>query len=183
LAVPASRARERRAIDARLRSFAPVAARDARLLILGSMPGIASLQAGQYYAHPRNGFWPVMESLWGVPAAEVYAARVRAVKQAGVAIWDVLASCRRRSSLDSDIDPDSIEVNDFACFLRAHPAIRLIAFNGGTAAKLFRRHVLPGLDAPARDLPLLQLPSTSPANARLSLAAKRRAWSVLKTGR
>lgn len=147
------------------------------------MPGIASLQAGQYYAHPRNGFWPVMESLWGVPAAASYASRVRAVKQAGIAIWDVLASCRRRSSLDSDIDADSVEVNDFAWFFRAHRALRVIAFNGGTAVKLFRRHVLPGLDAPARDLPLVQLPSTSPAHARLSLAAKRRAWSVLNNHR
>ncbi len=147
------------------------------------MPGIASLQAGQYYAHPRNGFWPVMESLWGIPAAAGYTARVRAVKQAGVAIWDVLAGCRRRSSLDADIEPQSIEVNDFDRFFRTHKAIRIIAFNGGTAARLFRRHVLPGLDASTRRLPQLQLPSTSPANARVSLAAKCRTWSVLKTCR
>ena len=144
------------------------------------MPGIASLQAGRYYAHPRNGFWPVMESLWAIPATASYSARLRAVKQAGVAIWDVLAGCRRRSSLDSDIEPQSIQVNDFDRFFRTHAAIRLIAFNGGTAARLFRRHVLPALDAPQQLLPQVQLPSTSPANARLSLAAKCRAWSVLK---
>lgn len=143
------------------------------------MPGIASLQAGQYYAHPRNGFWPVLEAVWGIPAAASYAARARAVKQAGIAVWDVLASCRRRSSLDSDIDPRSIVVNDFTGFFRGHPAIRAIAFNGGTAAQLFRRHVLPDLAAPLRELPMLQLPSTSPANARLTLADKRRAWSVI----
>jgi hypoxanthine-DNA glycosylase len=143
------------------------------------MPGIASLQAQQYYAHPRNGFWPILESLWNVPAAGSYPARVRAVKQAGIAIWDVLASCQRRSSLDSDIDHASIVVNDFQGFFRGHPAIRAIAFNGGTATQLFRRHVLPGLAPPLQQLPMLQLPSTSPANARLTLADKRRAWASL----
>ncbi len=101
------------------------------------------------------------------------------MKQAGIAIWDVLASCRRGSSLDSDIDPASIVVNDFAGFLRTHAAIRTIAFNGGASARLFRRHVLPGLAASLQELPMLQLPSTSPANARLTLADKRRAWSAL----
>jgi TDG/mug DNA glycosylase family protein len=149
------------------------------VLILGSMPGNASLRAGQYYAHPRNGFWPVVESLWAISADSSYAARARALKRAGVALWDVLAGCRRRSSLDSDIDADSIVVNDFAKFLSAHSHIQVIAFNGGTAAALFRRHVLPELDAPLRDLPMLRLPSTSPANARLSLADKRRAWAAL----
>jgi len=143
------------------------------------MPGAVSLQAGQYYAHPRNGFWPVIEALWGIPAAVAYEHRVRAVADAGVAIWDVLASCRRRSSLDSDIEPGSIAVNDFPDFFRLHPAIRAIAFNGGTAAQLFRRHVLPVLAPSLRELPMLQLPSTSPANARLTLDDKRRAWSVL----
>jgi TDG/mug DNA glycosylase family protein len=143
------------------------------------MPGTASLRASQYYAHPRNSFWPVMEALWGIPAAAGYATRVRAVKQAGIAIWDVLARCQRRTSLDSDIDPQSILVNDFANFFRAHRMIRVIAFNGGTAAQLFRRHVLPGLGPAIQDLPMLQLPSTSPANARLTLADKCRSWSVL----
>ncbi len=143
------------------------------------MPGIASLQAHQYYAHPRNGFWPILESVWGIPAAGSYAQRVRAVKQAGIAIWDVLASCQRRSSLDSDIERESIVVNDFQGFFRRHPAIRAIAFNGGTATQLFRRHVLPGLAKPLQELPMLQLPSTSPAHAGLTLAAKRRAWAVV----
>jgi hypoxanthine-DNA glycosylase len=162
-----------------LKGFPPIADARARLLVLGSMPGIASLQAGQYYAHPRNAFWPVMESLLGIPAPASYAARVRAVKQAGIAVWDVLASCERRSSLDSDIDRRSMVVNDFAGFFHTHSAIRAIAFNGGTAAQLFRRHVLPGLAAPLQELRMMQLPSTSPANARLTLADKRRAWSAL----
>jgi double-stranded uracil-DNA glycosylase len=147
------------------------------------MPGIASLGAQQYYAHPRNAFWPVLESVWGIPAAASYAARVRAVKQAGIAIWDVLAGCRRRSSLDSDIEPESIVANDFAGFFAAHPAIETIAFNGGTATQLFRRHVLPGLAKPLQELRMLQLPSTSPANARLTLEDKRRAWAAVAATR
>lgn len=143
------------------------------------MPGAASLQAQQYYAHPRNAFWPILESIWEIPATASYATRVRAVKQAGIAVWDVLAHCRRRSSLDSDIEQESMVTNDFAAFFRAHAGIRAIAFNGGTATQLFRRHVLPGLAKPLQELPMVQLPSTSPANARLRLADKRRAWAAL----
>ncbi len=160
--------------------FPPIADRHARLLILGSMPGIASLAAGEYYAHPRNAFWPVLEAIRGIPASAPYAQRVRAVKAAGIAIWDVLGSCQRRSSLDSDIEPASMVVNDFPGFFRSHPAVQAIAFNGGTAATLFRRHVLAQLPERHRDLPMYPLPSTSPANARLTLADKRRAWSVIK---
>ena len=169
-----------RSVSPTLNGFAPISDRRATLLILGSMPGIASLAASQYYAHPRNAFWPVLEALWDIPAMAPYPQRVRAVKTAGIAIWDVLGACQRRSSLDSDIDPASIQVNDFAGFFRRHPAVSAIAFNGGTAASLFRRHVLAGLAEQYRNLPAYQLPSTSPANARLTLQDKRRAWSVLK---
>jgi len=162
-----------------LRGFAPASSSRARLLILGSMPGAASLQAQQYYAHPRNAFWPILEAVIGIPANAPYQNRVRAAKRAGIAIWDVLAGCRRRSSLDSHIEGDSIVVNDFAGFFRSHPDIGCIAFNGAAAATLYRRHVLPVLDLPARELPRIQLPSTSPANARLTLADKRRAWALL----
>lgn len=150
------------------------------------MPGIASLQAARYYAHPRNGFWPILEALWEIPAEAPYSSRTLAAKRAGLAIWDVLASCRRATSLDSRIEPASIVVNDFAAFFRSHPAIRCIAFNGATAATLYRRHVLPRLDPPARDLRTVQLPSTSPAHAGMTLADKCRAWAALKdvpTGR
>jgi hypoxanthine-DNA glycosylase len=162
-----------------LRGFAPIADSRARLLILGSMPGAASLQAGQYYAHPRNAFWPIMEDFTGIPATAPYPSRERAVKRAGIAIWDVLAGCRRRSSLDSHIEADSIVVNDFAGFLRLHSGIACIVFNGATAATLYRRHVLRTLELTACKLRTIQLPSTSPANARLTLADKRRAWAVL----
>ena len=158
-------------------SFPPIAAPDATLLILGSMPGRASLLANQYYAHPRNAFWPIMGQLFGAGPDLPYMRRVRALKAAGVALWDVLASCTRLSSLDSDIDEDSIVPNDFVSFLGAHPRIRLVFFNGAKAEASFRRHVLHGLDV--RTLHFERLPSTSPANASWSPARKLKAWRVV----
>jgi len=163
-----------------VRGFPPIADRNARLLILGSMPGIASLEAHQYYAHPRNAFWPIVEALWNIPRELDYEARAAALRSAGVAVWDVLAQCRRRTSLDSDIDSASIVVNDFAGFFRRHPGIRLIGFNGGAAFTLYRRHVQPDLPARLQDMPVLQLPSTSPAHAGRTLPQKLGAWRQLR---
>lgn len=163
-----------------LRGFPPIAGRDARLLILGSMPGAASLAAAQYYAHPRNAFWPILESVWDIPATLTYTARVRAVRAAGLAIWDVLARCQRKSSLDADIEHATVVVNDFNGFFRRHPLIQLIAFNGGTAHALYRRHVLPTLPAPLQQIAMLRMPSTSPAHAALSLQRKAQRWRELR---
>ena len=163
-----------------IRGFPPIADRSAQLLILGSMPGIASLQAHQYYAHPRNAFWPIIEELWGIPRTLDYAARTAALRAAGVAVWDVLAQCRRRTSLDSEIESQSIVVNDFAGFFRRHPQVRLIGFNGGTAHTLYRRHVLPLLPEKLRDIPGVQLPSTSPAHAGRTLPQKLKLWRQLR---
>lgn len=168
------------AAAAPLHGLAPLARPGARLLVLGSMPGAASLQARQYYAHPRNAFWPIIESLWGIPRALPYEARTRAVTAAGIAVWDVLASCRRRTSLDAHIEPDSVVANDFAGFFHGHRHVALIAFNGGSAAALYRRHVLPTLPEALQQLPCLRLPSTSPAHAGLSMQAKLDAWSALR---
>lgn len=163
-----------------LSGFAPIARADARVLILGSMPGAASLAAGQYYAHPRNAFWPMVEAIWGIARALPYAARAREVRARGIAIWDVLQQCRREGSLDADIESASVIVNDFAHFLRRHPGIRQIAFNGGGAESLYRRHVLPSLPQALQQLPRLRLPSTSPAHAALALEAKIEAWTALR---
>jgi len=159
----------------RVHGFPPVARPDARVLVLGSMPGIASLRLRQYYAHPRNAFWPIAADLYGFDAAAGYAERVAALTAAGVALWDVLQACERAGSLDADIDPATVVPNNFAAFFRAHPGILRVCFNGAKAAALYRRHVLPGLAAQARPA-YVDLPSTSPAHAALDRAGKLAAW-------
>lgn len=161
-----------------IHSFPPLASSQARILILGSIPGKLSLQAQQYYAHPRNAFWPIMQALLDIDLAQSYAARCQQLMAHRIALWDVLHSCQRRSSLDSDIIESSIAANDFRGFLARHPQIRAIYFNGAKAEHSFRRHVLPQLEPPAA-LRLVRLPSTSPAHAALQLSAKIQAWSVI----
>lgn len=160
------------------RSFPPIAAPDARILILGSMPGLASLAAGQYYAYPRNAFWPLMSRLLDMPPDLDYPARVAALSRAHIAVWDVLHSCRRRGSLDSAIEDDSLLPNDLAGFLADHPAVSHIFFNGAKAESCFRRHVR--LPEASRDIGLTRLPSTSPAHAGRSFAEKLAAWQAVR---
>jgi hypoxanthine-DNA glycosylase len=148
----------------RVTSFPPLASPGATALILGSMPGVASLTAQQYYAHPRNHFWPVMARIAGFDATAPYPDRVEALTQAGFAVWDVLQSCVRPGSLDSAIQAGTRVPNDFAAFFAAHPGIRLVCFNGAEAQKSFNTHVLPGLPLAAA-LRYARLPSTSPAHA------------------
>jgi len=159
---------------ARIESFSYIATRAARILILGSMPGEASLQAQQYYAHPRNAFWPIMAGILGFDAKVPYPDRIAALGANGIALWDVLASCHRSGSLDSEIESPSVVVNDFEAFFTAYPGITQVCFNGGTAERYFKRRVpaIPGM----RNLHYTLLPSTSPAHAALSLARKTEAW-------
>ena len=165
----------------RVHSFPPIASPGATRLVLGSMPGVASLRAGQYYAHPHNAFWPIMAALFGTPADAPYAARVQALERAGVALWDVLATCERSGSLDAAIRRDSEVVNDIAGLLARCPAIRVVAFNGAAAEAAFRRHCL---DLRANSaLRFIRLPSTSPAHAALSREAKCSAWRAALIGR
>lgn len=139
------------------------------------MPGAASLARGQYYAHPQNGFWRIMADLAGAPAELPYARRVAALRACGVAVWDVLAECRRAGSLDSAIRRP--RCNDIAGLLTRHPQIRAVGLNGGKALQVFRREILPALPPPRRTgLEVIPLPSTSPAHARMSWAQKRDSW-------
>lgn len=161
----------------RIFSFPPIADSNANTLILGSMPGRESLRAGQYYAHPRNAFWPIMGDLIGASPALPYETRIGVLRSFGIAVWDVLASCTRDGSLDADIDEASIATNNFTAFFSTHRDINAVFFNGAMAEKCFRRRVLPYLD-PHR-FSCQRLPSTSPANASFSYAMKRSAWQVI----
>jgi len=152
--------------------FPPLARSDARLLILGSLPGVRSIEEGQYYAHPRNAFWRIMAELAG--ASGDYEQRCQALLDAGIAVWDVLASSVRPGSLDANIDMQTAQVNDFAGFLAGHAHISRICFNGQAAARMFAGRVT--LDAAQRHVSLHTLPSTSPAHAAMNYEEKLARW-------
>ncbi len=162
-----------------LSALAPIENPAARTLILGSMPGAASLQAQQYYAHPQNAFWPIMLAMHGddrLTATEfTYENRIKLIKNNGIALWDVLQECIRPGSLDARIVLNSAVCNDFEQFLQQHPRLRTIAFNGKTAEQLFRKRVAPNLTLD-RQIQLVGLPSSSPAMATLSRAEKIARW-------
>ena len=164
----------------RIRSFAPIAGRGARVLILGSMPGKKSLAARQYYAHKQNAFWCIIRDLLDLDPASPYAERVRALERAGIAVWDVLHSCVRQGSLDTGIELDSERANDFPAFFRAHRKITHVFFNCAKAEASFKRHVHRKMDVDS--LVLVRLPSTSPAHASVSYARKLKAWQAILRG-
>jgi len=153
--------------------FAPVSTPEARILILGSMPGQRSLADTQYYAHPRNAFWFIMGELVGAGPDVPYQQRLILLQKAGIALWDVLRFCERPGSLDADIKTNSMIVNDFDDFFHRHPGIKHVFLNGGKAAELYRKNVTHA------DIPTTRLPSTSPAMASLSREEKLAAWSVV----
>lgn len=158
--------------------FPPITTPDIRVLILGSMPGVRSLELHQYYGHPRNLFWPLMEELVGVPAAAPYAERLALLNAAGIGLWDSLKAAVRPGSLDSSIVPHSEVANDFPSFLAEHRQVCAIAFNGKKSESAFTKHLLKAGDADLfKEIALLPMPSTSPANASISLGEKRRRWA------
>jgi TDG/mug DNA glycosylase family protein len=161
-----------------VQSFDPVLNAQSRVLILGSMPGKVSLLAGEYYAHPRNLFWRLMEELLGVDRSAPYRERTAQLLARRVGLWDVLKACTRGTSLDSDIVPSSEDANDFAGLFEKCPEIRVVCFNGAKAAASFRRRVMPCLGA-REDIVFHALPSTSPANASIPWTKKREAWRVV----
>ncbi len=162
----------------RVQSFEPVIGRRPRIIILGSMPGVVSLQALQYYANPRNAFWRIMAELFGIDHEAAYPERVRQIASKPVILWDTLKSCQRPGSLDSKIDKSSAEANDFAALLDRFPGVKAILFNGATAEKYFNLLVLPTLPESHR-LELLRMPSTSPANAGMKFEEKLDRWRGL----
>jgi double-stranded uracil-DNA glycosylase len=162
-----------------LHSFEPLIGQRPKVLILGSMPGVKSLQDQQYYAHPRNTFWPIMGALFSIEWSENYAQRVQQIQQLPVILWDVLQSCHREGSLDSNIRSDQLQANAIPQLLLDYPTLSLIAFNGATSEKMFKQHVIRHISYPDR-YTLLRLPSTSPAHAGKSFQQKMEEWSVIR---
>jgi TDG/mug DNA glycosylase family protein len=162
-----------------INSFPPVEPEQARVLIIGSMPGKASLNAHQYYAHPRNAFWPILGHWLGFDAALPYEERLVQLQRHNVGLWDALYQCERPSSLDADIVKTSIVPNDFAGWFARHPETRAVLCNGTAAYDSYCKKVIPTLNDPAQNIPALKLPSTSPAHASLSADHKREQWEVL----
>lgn len=157
-------------MNERLQGLPPVIGRNARLLILGSFPGVASLHAQQYYGHPRNHFWPLLSAIWGVDLVALpYRARTAELRRRGLGLWDVYASCCRQGSLDQAIE--AAQLNDLASLIERAPGLRLVAHNGGESARAMR-HV------GALGLAVQRLPSSSPANASWSFERKLLAWRV-----
>lgn len=161
-------------IGDRRQAFDPVVDAETRLLILGSLPGDASLKAAQYYAHPRNGFWPLISSVLGEGLTALpYEQRLERLKARGVGLWDVIASAERSGSLDAAIR--SPEAADLRGLVESLPNLRAVAFNGKLAAKMGRRIL-----ADLKDIELIDLPSSSPAHA-ISVSAKAQSWAILGT--
>ena len=161
-----------------LTCFPAISNKQAKLLILGSMPGKRSLEMQQYYAHPQNQFWPIMAELLGFASNLKYKERTQQLLKHHIALWDVLQNCHRHSSLDSDIKPDTIVPNNFRQFLSEHKNIRAIVFNGKKSEEIFNKRVKQTLDS-ERYLEFLPMPSTSPAHASITRKEKMRRWSVL----
>lgn len=156
---------------AALVGFRPVVGPRTRLMVLGSFPGVASLAAGQYYAHPRNQFWPLLSALWGVDLRALdYPARLDVLRARGLGLWDVYARCRREGSLDSAIE--AAELNDFAALRAIAPGLVAVAHNGGESARTMQR-------LQALGLATHRLPSSSPANASWSFERKLAAWRAV----
>ena len=157
-------------MSALLQGLPPVIARHTRLVVLGSFPGAASLAAAQYYAHPRNQFWPLLSALWDEELVALpYAQRLQRLRAHGLGLWDVFATCRREGSLDSAIRDG--QWNDLASLRRRAPGLQAVAHNGGASARA--QHVIVSLG-----LQVHRLPSTSPANASWSFERKLAAWRM-----
>ncbi len=161
-------------------SFSPVSNKNARGLILGSMPGVESLKKNQYYAHPRNSFWYIVLKILNGDLDLNYEERKEILKENRIALWDVLKGCVREGSLDSSIKNSSIVTNDFESFYSEHPDVRYVFFNGAKAEKEYKNSVFPKISKKYNRLEYYRLPSTSPAMARLTKEEKLSEWLIIK---
>jgi hypoxanthine-DNA glycosylase len=158
--------------DSPIYSFAPIADPLSKVLILGTIPGKESLRSNAYYAHPQNAFWKIVFALHDLPFSTDLQIRKEMLLRNGIALWDVLHSCHRKSSLDTDIKMG--QPNDIPTFLLGHRYISKIFFNGKGAAGYFKKYF--------PDIPLQNytMPSTSPAHA-IKWEKKLEAWQAIKT--
>ena len=162
----------------RVHSIEPIIGRNPRIIILGSMPGIISINAAQYYANPRNLFWTVLAELYGMDIECSYESRVQQIRELPIILWDTLKSCHREGSLDSRILNTDIEANDVVGLLERYQTVQAIAFNGAASEKHFNKLIRPQLSADL-NIELLKMPSTSPANAGMKLDQKLELWRRL----
>lgn len=165
--------------------FPPISDKKARVLILGSMPGVASLDAQQYYAHPRNAFWPIVFAILANSDAPIfslpqYRQRTELLQSRGIALWDVLQTCYREGSLDSSIQESSIVANDFLTLFRKTPDLRAVFFNGAKAEHSFHKFIQADINQEFGHLSFARLPSTSPAHASLSIHEKLKKWRQIQ---
>jgi TDG/mug DNA glycosylase family protein len=164
---------------ARVTGFPPVVQSHTRALILGSMPGRASLEQNQYYGLPRNAFWKIMGDLFDAGMDLPYRSRLLVLSHRLIGLWDVLESCDRKGSLDSSIDSATVRPNDFASFYRHAVSIQHVFFNGRKAEEIYMRRVLPTVKDEFFGIEYHALPSTSPAHASISYAEKLESWSAI----
>ena len=158
-------------------SFPPIADNQAHTVILGSMPSVKSLAQQQYYAHPRNAFWPIMCAILNMDISWDYNKRCQHLINNHIAIWDSIQACQRQGSLDQQIKTDSIIANDFKQFFAEHPHINALFFNGAKAEQVFKSYVLPALDKKQSQISRYRLPSTSPAHAAMTFEQKYHIWN------
>ncbi len=150
--------------------------KNCRFLVLGSMPGKVSLLEQAYYAHPRNTFWPIMSRVFNFSADLTYQEKLIQLNEAGVGLWDVIAACYREGSLDSAIQPNGLQINDFAACFRLYPNLGKVLLNGQKAAQLFIKKALPELEKAGFELQYSIMPSTSPAFASMTFDQKLVQW-------
>ncbi len=160
-------------------SFLAPSTNRARILLLGTMPGTASLNQNQYYGHPQNKFWKFMELIFGISRSLPYAERTKQLTQRGIVLWDVIHQCSREGSLDSAIKDDTIKSNNFPYLFQQYPQLKAIFFNGQNAARYYKKLVLPIINKAHSNLPQFMLPSTSPANARTPRYDQLEKWKII----
>jgi hypoxanthine-DNA glycosylase len=162
----------------KIKGFNPIGDKDAKILILGSMPSDISLQKQEYYGYQHNTFWTIMSTLFidNKKVIHDYSLRKKMLIENKIALWDVLQSCHREGSLDAAIKMDSIKINDFINFFSIYPDIKKVFFNGGKAETIFNKYVLPEINEQFGYLQFIRLPSTSPAHAAMTVKQKTDIW-------